>query len=108
MVKNIIWDRTPITEIPDRSVIRKLGKYFREMENKISGTHPAVKWMSALFIGALISKLADVALSTYFVYGFESLAEVNRAFKVQFAIDLILVLIIIVLVGSLIKVSRRI
>ena len=99
-MKDMIWQRDKVLRSGSDSAF---FKFLSKIKKRILGLPSYVKWFLTLVFGAVLAKIVDVAVSTYFSFGFADLTEVNQAFKIQFMIDLVLVLVIVVLIGIVVR-----
>jgi hypothetical protein len=101
--KQIVYDESLAVEKKEYFVSTKLGKHLSETKKRFEALPADVKWLIALFVSSVASGLVSIAVMIYFDMGFKTLEEVAMFLKVQFIIDVVLILMISVFIFLVIK-----
>jgi hypothetical protein len=101
--KQVVYDESLVVEKKEYFVSTKIGRQLSEAKKMIEALPAGVKWLIALFISSVASGLVSITVMIYFDIGFKTLEEVAMFLKVQFIIDVVLILMISIFIFLVIK-----
>ncbi|MCD6547828.1 MAG: hypothetical protein J7K22_04735 [Nanoarchaeota archaeon] len=93
MTKVLNWSREKIEIIKSSS-----ASLFR----KLSNLPPLAKWLGAVLVGGFLYKGVEIFITSY-LKEIKTIEQVNKAIKIQFAIDIFIIVLLIVIISSLVK-----
>ena len=101
MVKRISWQRDEvqiIQHIKSKFDVLSLSSLSKKFERLPS----IIKWAIAVIVGGFLYKISEIMISSH-VSNFNTIEQINQVIQIQFAFDVVLIAIIVILVATLLR-----
>ena len=106
MVRKLTWQKDPVLFERIRVRLRPLID-IKKMKEKFAKMPPALKWTLSVIAGGFIYKAAETIVNTYIKFSFSDMQAVNAAFRTQFLIDVLLIIVVFSLLFIVFDMQRR-